>query len=62
MRGAIAEAGTDIERTGLTAWSFGPIEHLVEREYGGQTVKAYPALVDEGDGVAIRLLDSEAEQ
>ncbi|MGZ4718452.1 MAG: ATP-dependent RNA helicase HrpA, partial [Acidimicrobiales bacterium] len=62
VRGAIAEAGSGIEQSGLTEWSFGPIEHLVEREYGGQTVKAYPALVDEGDSVAVRLLDSEAEQ
>ena len=62
VRGAIAEAGADIEQTGLTAWSFGPIEHVVEHEYGGQTVKGYPALVDEGDSVSIRLLDSEAEQ
>ena len=62
VRGAIAEAGAEIEQTGLTEWSFGPIEHLVEHEYGGQTVKGYPALVDEGDSVAIRLLDSEDEQ
>ncbi len=64
VREAIAEVGTatGVEQSGLTAWSFGPIEHLVEREYGGQTVKAYPALVDDGDSVAIRLLDSEAEQ
>jgi ATP-dependent helicase HrpA len=62
VRGAIAEVGDGIEQEDLTEWSFGPIERLVEREYGGQTVKAYPALVDEGDHVAIRLLDSEDEQ
>ncbi len=62
VRDAIAGAGTDIEQAGLTEWSFGPIEHLVERDYGGQVVKAYPALVDEGNSVAIRLLDSEDEQ
>jgi ATP-dependent helicase HrpA len=62
VRGAIAEAGADIEQVGLTEWSFGPIEHLVEHDYGGQTVKGYPALVDEGDSVSIRLLDSEGEQ
>jgi ATP-dependent helicase HrpA len=61
MRSAITEltsAGNQWERRGLTQWDFGRLPRLVET---GQ-VKAYPALVDEGDSVAIRLQADEAEQ
>ncbi|MGP3971990.1 ATP-dependent RNA helicase HrpA [Streptomyces sp. 6N223] len=50
-------------REGLTRWSIGPLPRTVETRRGGQPVKAYPALVDAGNGSAgVRLFDSEAEQ
>ncbi|MCX2970570.1 MULTISPECIES: ATP-dependent RNA helicase HrpA [Streptomyces] len=49
-------------RTGLTAWTIGTLERTFETRRAGQPVKAYPALVDEGASVAVRLFDSEAEQ
>ncbi|GAA0264558.1 ATP-dependent RNA helicase HrpA [Cryptosporangium japonicum] len=52
----------NIERTGLKAWTFGSLPEVVERRRGGFLVKAYPALVDEGDSVAVRLLGSPGEQ
>ncbi|MDT0345052.1 ATP-dependent RNA helicase HrpA [Streptomyces litchfieldiae] len=48
--------------SGLTAWTIGTLPRTFETRRGGQPVKAYPALVDEGTSVAVRLFDSEAEQ
>jgi ATP-dependent helicase HrpA len=62
MRAAISAAADGIERQGLRAWSFGALPRSFEHERGGRVVKAYPALVDCGDSVAIRLLESEAAQ
>ncbi|MDQ6849491.1 MAG: ATP-dependent RNA helicase HrpA, partial [Actinomycetota bacterium] len=62
VRRAIADASPGVERRGYTEWSFGEISPVIERDHGGQTVKAYPAVVDEGDSVAIRLFDDPSEQ
>ncbi len=56
-----AQAGA-VERHGLRAWDFGSLPRTLEGPSGGYQVTAYPALVEEGDGVAIRMLESEAEQ
>lgn len=55
-------SGPSLERTGLTAWTIGTLTKVFETKRGGQPVKAYPALVDEGATVAVRLFDTEAEQ
>ncbi|MEV6244612.1 ATP-dependent RNA helicase HrpA [Streptomyces sp. NPDC051742] len=55
-------SGPSLERTGLTAWTIGTLTQVFETKRGGQPVKAYPALVDEGATVAVRLFDTEAEQ
>ncbi|MET9376365.1 ATP-dependent RNA helicase HrpA [Streptomyces sp. NPDC002992] len=55
-------SGQSLERTGLTEWTIGTLTKVFETKRGGQPVKAYPALVDEGDTVAVRLFDTEAEQ
>ena len=55
-----AAAGPDAEREGLTTWDAAlpsPIPLETERRRGRLVVKAYPALVDEGETVALRLLD-----
>lgn len=57
---AVADDG--IELSGLHIWSFGELPEFYEQKRGGYSVKAYPALVDEKDSVAIRLFDSEQEQ
>jgi ATP-dependent helicase HrpA len=58
-----AKDGTAIEqRTGLTRWTIGTLPRTFEARRAGQPVKAYPALVDEGASVAVRLFDTEAEQ
>jgi ATP-dependent helicase HrpA len=50
------------QRSGLKQWTIGALPRTFESRRGGQPVKAYPALVDEGESVAVRLFDTEAEQ
>ncbi|MDF7680964.1 ATP-dependent RNA helicase HrpA [Enterobacteriaceae bacterium ESL0689] len=57
---AIADDG--IEQQGLHIWSFGELAQSYEQKRGGYRVKAWPALVDESDSVAIKLFDNQAEQ
>ncbi|MFF9219843.1 ATP-dependent RNA helicase HrpA [Streptomyces viridosporus] len=54
--------GESLERTGLTEWTIGTLTRVFETRRAGQPVKAYPALVDDGDTVSVRLFDTEAEQ
>ncbi|MCF3122921.1 ATP-dependent RNA helicase HrpA [Streptomyces arenae] len=54
--------GAAVERSGLTDWSIGTLTRVFETRRAGQPVKAYPALVDDGDTVSVRLFDTEAEQ
>ncbi|MGW5119684.1 ATP-dependent RNA helicase HrpA [Streptomyces noursei] len=60
-RGETTPAGPE-QRTGLTSWTIGTLPRTFETRRAGQPVKAYPALVDEGSSVAVRLFDTEAEQ
>ncbi len=50
------------QRSGLTQWTIGALPRTFETRRAGQPVKAYPALVDEGASVAVRLFDTEPEQ
>ncbi|MFE3016598.1 ATP-dependent RNA helicase HrpA [Streptomyces sp. NPDC059256] len=59
---SVGPSGESIERSGLTDWTIGTLTKVFETRRAGQPVKAYPALVDAGDTVSVRLFDSEAEQ
>ncbi|MEU0171773.1 ATP-dependent RNA helicase HrpA [Streptomyces massasporeus] len=54
--------GESLERSGLSDWTIGTLTRVFETRRAGQPVKAYPALVDDGDTVSVRLFDTEAEQ
>ncbi|PIM70418.1 ATP-dependent RNA helicase HrpA [Streptomyces sp. JV178] len=56
------QGGESLERTGLTDWTIGSLTRVFETRRAGHPVKAYPALVDDGDTVSVRLFDTEAEQ
>ncbi|MER6716576.1 MULTISPECIES: ATP-dependent RNA helicase HrpA [unclassified Streptomyces] len=56
------QGGESLEREGLTDWTIGTLTRVFETRRAGQPVKAYPALVDDGDTVSVRLFDTEAEQ
>jgi ATP-dependent helicase HrpA len=58
---ARAEMKTDSgsgEQAGLTAWTFGDLPELMEVNVGGRSVIGFPALVDEGESVALRVFDT----
>ncbi|WP_378732086.1 ATP-dependent RNA helicase HrpA [Nocardia brasiliensis] len=62
---SVARATAGAERAPAAVWtseSLGTVEPTVRREVAGQTVTGYPALVPEGDGVAVRVLSSPAAQ
>ncbi|MGW0992508.1 ATP-dependent RNA helicase HrpA [Streptomyces sp. NPDC002523] len=59
---ASRQGGESLERKGLTDWTIGTLTPVFETRRAGQPVKAYPALVDDGDTVSVRLFDTEAEQ
>jgi ATP-dependent helicase HrpA len=62
VRGTLSKAASTIERSGLTEWTIGELPRTYERNQAGYDVKAYPALTDEGDAVAVRMYETEAEQ
>lgn len=47
-----------IERDGIDRWDFGRLPEAIDLERGGIRLRGYPALVDLGDSVSIRVLDS----
>ncbi|MEW6120234.1 MAG: ATP-dependent RNA helicase HrpA [Pseudomonadota bacterium] len=47
-------------RNGLTEWNFGDLPAQVKFKRGGRELTGYPALVDAGDAVDLRLLDDAA--
>ncbi|MFB8006817.1 ATP-dependent RNA helicase HrpA [Nocardia sp. NPDC056000] len=62
---SVARATAAAERAPAAVWtseSLGTLEPTVRRQVGGQTITGYPALVSEGDGVAVRVLSSPNEQ
>jgi len=61
LRDTVAAAAADIERSGLTAWTFGKLPATFEQRRGGTVVRGFPALVDEGTSVAVRVLGTANE-
>lgn len=55
-------ADDGLEQSDLHIWSFGDLPDHFEQKRGNYSVKAWPALVDEKDSVAIRLFDTQHEQ
>ncbi|KSU79166.1 ATP-dependent helicase HrpA [Pseudarthrobacter enclensis] len=51
-----------VERDGLTEWNVGTIGRHVSSIVKGHTVTGYPALVDEGTSVALRVFQTSGEQ
>ncbi|MEV2241614.1 ATP-dependent RNA helicase HrpA [Micromonospora sp. NPDC049891] len=62
VRQVVAAAAPEVTRTGLTGWEIGTLPRTIEQVRAGYAVTAYPALVDEGTTVGVRVFDSPAEQ
>ena len=62
VRAAVASTAPGVERRGLTGWDIGDLPRVVDTAAGGQPVRGYPALVDEGGTAGVRVLASAADQ
>jgi ATP-dependent helicase HrpA len=62
VRAAVAEAGEGLERSGLTGWPGSELPRTVTRDVGNGVITGFPALVDRGESVDLRILASESEQ
>ncbi|WP_020666636.1 ATP-dependent RNA helicase HrpA [Amycolatopsis nigrescens] len=62
VRATISSAADSLEKAGLRTPAFGELPKVFESRQAGHEVKAYPALVDEGDTVAVRMLDTAGRQ
>ncbi len=60
MAEAASASGLDV--TGRTTWSFGVVEQTFTQTRAGHEVRGFPALVDEGSTVGLRVFGSEPEQ
>ncbi|WP_343576814.1 ATP-dependent RNA helicase HrpA [Mycobacterium sp.] len=64
-RHAVASAvASDLERTGLRDWpdDVDVLPRVVERDIGGRTVQGFPAFVDAGTSVDVRVFATSAQQ
>ena len=52
---------TRLEKQGLVRWDFGDLPNIHQIELGGVRLHTWPALIDQGHCVDIRLFDNEAE-
>jgi ATP-dependent helicase HrpA len=63
LRSELTAAAARLERTGLTSWGdIGSLPREVTLRGTGQAVRGYPALVDEGATVGVRVLETAAAQ
>jgi ATP-dependent helicase HrpA len=62
VRAAVSAAGSELEVDGLSDWTLSALPRTVTRELAGFSVTAYPALVDRGDSVSVRLFETTGEQ
>jgi ATP-dependent helicase HrpA len=61
VQAALSQAADDLEVTGLTRWNLDQLPARRDVRQGSHTVEGYPALVDEGESVAVRVLPSARE-
>jgi len=61
LRARLAAATPSLERTGARAWEFGALPRDLAPSAGG-SLRAFPALVDEGETVGVKLFETVAEQ
>ncbi len=66
VRESVARASvtprSNLERSGITGWDFDALPKTLDTRQGANTIRAYPALVDEGSSVAIRLMSTPEDQ
>src|SRR5256714_2591471 len=58
----LAVAASTFEREGLRSWAIGTLPREVDVSWAGFRRRAYPAVVDQGDSVAVRVFPTPEEQ
>ncbi len=62
LRRQVSRAGAGVERTGLRRWDIDDVPtEFATTSSSGRRVEGFPALVDEGTSVALRILPTRAE-
>jgi ATP-dependent helicase HrpA len=61
MRSFTETAASEFERKGLRRWDFDELPEMMEVARADGSVVGFPAIVDEGDSVALTLVDTEVE-
>jgi ATP-dependent helicase HrpA len=62
LRAQLAAQTASVEHSGLRDWTIAELPRSVSLPGTGDAMRAYPALVDEGDSVAVRALETPAAQ
>ncbi|MCW4458468.1 ATP-dependent RNA helicase HrpA [Microbacterium sp. MPKO10] len=67
MRASVARAATThapnrMERSGLTTWDLDELPRYIDTTQPAGVIRGYPALVDDGNSVSIRIHASETDQ
>ena len=62
LRAELSAAAAGLERSGMTAWDLDALPRAVALPGTGGAVRGYPALVDEGETVGVRVLETAAAQ
>ena len=62
VRSTMSRAASEVEREGLTAWTFGDLPESFERKSGRRVVQGYPAIVDHGSSVSVEVLPTTSER
>ncbi|WGW10750.1 ATP-dependent RNA helicase HrpA [Saxibacter everestensis] len=57
---SISRAATGLEKSGLTSWDFGELPAEFDSNSHGRRVRGYPALMDDGTSVSLRVLDRKS--
>ncbi len=62
LRAELTAAAARLERSGLRSWEIGTLPREVTLTGTGQAVRAYPALVDEGETAGVAVLENAVAQ
>ena len=62
LRAELTAAAARLERSGLRSWEIGSLPREVTLRGTGQAVRAYPALVDEGETAGVAVLETPLAQ
>ncbi|GAB3616461.1 ATP-dependent RNA helicase HrpA [Okibacterium endophyticum] len=51
-----------LERSGITRWDVDELPRYIDTRQAGNIIRGYPAFVDDGDSVSIRIMATESDQ